>query len=283
MSAEWAPALAIVVVLGAPWVAPSNTPFFRLAAGLLGWLLAQKVMDLATRAPRDPKTDSSLGAFMLWLLSPTSLRWPTTAAAQRANRRRGARRALRAVVKALAALSLLLLSQLQPALHGVWVLDSLWALWLGYFIFSGGFDVATSIPMMAAGVLLGENFASPYLARSPQEFWARRWNRWVHGLLLRYVFKPLRGRPGLGIACCFAVSGAAHEYLVYATLGRFHGGMLVFFALSGGAVWAQRALRNRWTATSNVWAARAVHIAWLVAISPFFMDPILTAIPLRSW
>lgn len=82
---------------------------------------------------------------------------------------------------------------------------------------------------------------------SLRDFWGRRWNMIIHGLLRRVVFQPLRGVTAaerkpvalhreLGAAfATFAASGLLHEYLWLGTIGPSAplGGATAFFLLQG--------------------------------------------------
>jgi len=94
------------------------------------------------------------------------------------------------------------------------------------------------VSLSLRGLDYDDPFDNPLAARTPGEFWGRRWNTWVSHMLYRYVFLPSGGRrhPVRGTLAAFAVSGALHEgFVVVGTLG-FSGWMGGFFLLQGALV-----------------------------------------------
>lgn len=85
---------------------------------------------------------------------------------------------------------------------------------------------------------------------SPSDFWSRRWNCFIAGLLKRGVFKPFRTKLSKPVAALatFTVSGLLHEYVISifafaknAEGGPFaqapnHGTQLCFFAWNGAVL-----------------------------------------------
>ena len=90
-----------------------------------------------------------------------------------------------------------------------------------YADFSGGIDMVLGLSRML-GVRLSENFQSPYLSESIQEFW-RRWHITLGAWFRTYVYIPLGGskkgtlRKMLNTMVVFLVSGIWHgiEYLFW--------------------------------------------------------------------
>lgn len=90
-----------------------------------------------------------------------------------------------------------------------------------YADFSGGIDMVLGISR-ALGIRLSENFESPYLSESIQEFW-RRWHITLGAWFRKYVYIPLGGsrkgtlRKMLNTMIVFLVSGIWHgiEYLLW--------------------------------------------------------------------
>ena len=91
--------------------------------------------------------------------------------------------------------------------------------------------------MHVAGVYTVNPNKSPFLARTPADFW-RRYNRWMGQFLHEDVFKPLGGRrhPVRATLLVFAVSGLLHEYCFGVAIGRVQGYQTAFFLLQGVAV-----------------------------------------------
>lgn len=115
----------------------------------------------------------------------------------------------------------------------------------------------------------------PALARSVQEFWARRWNRPVHEWLMAHCFMPLarRRHPRLGILAAFAASTAIHVWLAAVPLELdMVLSMGVFFVVQGPVVLIELELGvPRWR--------RPLQHAWAVVVlgglSPLFVEPFL--------
>jgi alginate O-acetyltransferase complex protein AlgI len=113
-----------------------------------------------------------------------------------------------------------------------------WAATLGFAVqiladFSGYTDIARGCARML-GLELMENFRSPYLARSPSDFW-RRWHislsTWFH----EYVYIPLGGNKVLIAAfASLALSGLWHgaswHFVVW---GAYHGLLLMLWRAVG--------------------------------------------------
>jgi hypothetical protein len=136
------------------------------------------------------------------------------------------------------------------------------------------------------GYEIPERFHFPFLARDPMDFW-RRWNTYVGGWLLRYVFRPVAARyrgygvtwrlpvaQTLGIVAAFSVTGLLHDAFAYAATLDLGWAMSEAFLVVGAiaAAWAlggrlvrRRApdagLRGRWRGAAV--ASRAAF--WVIA------------------
>mmetsp|Transcript_26879 Transcript_26879/g.54870 ORF Transcript_26879/g.54870 Transcript_26879/m.54870 type:complete len:170 (-) Transcript_26879:165-674(-) len=65
------------------------------------------------------------------------------------------------------------------------------------------------------------NMNNPLLeSTSPSDFWGRRWNLMVHGVLKRGMYKPIRQYSSSTIAsiATFTASGILHEWIVHSAL-----------------------------------------------------------------
>jgi D-alanyl-lipoteichoic acid acyltransferase DltB (MBOAT superfamily) len=98
--------------------------------------------------------------------------------------------------------------------------------------FSGYTDMGRGAARML-GIVLPENFLSPYLARTPSEFW-RRWHVSLSEWIRDYIYIPLGGSRG-SKARVFVVAlltmiisglwhGAAVTFLLW---GAYHGALLI--------------------------------------------------------
>jgi hypothetical protein len=68
-----------------------------------------------------------------------------------------------------------------------------------------------------AGVQLVPFMLNPiFESSSPSDFWGRRWNLVVHGILKRGVYKPVRSKHSRRVAsiATFIASGLFHEWLL---------------------------------------------------------------------
>jgi D-alanyl-lipoteichoic acid acyltransferase DltB (MBOAT superfamily) len=119
-------------------------------------------------------------------------------------------------------------------------------LWAGVFAFAiqiyADFSAYTDIARGTSrwlGFELTENFAHPYLARSPTDFW-RRWNISLSSWFRDYVYIPLGGSRGgawlwaRNILVTFLLSGLWHgASWNYVLWGLYHGVLLLVTQLLG--------------------------------------------------
>ncbi len=120
---------------------------------------------------------------------------------------------------------------------------------------------------------------SPIFSRSIQELWGERWARPINEWLRDTFFRPFarRRRALVGLSLAFLVSAAFHAYAVWVALGAVRGlamaaWMFAFFVAQALVMILERALRvTRWPQT----AGRAWTIAWMLALSPLFVEPVV--------
>jgi alginate O-acetyltransferase complex protein AlgI len=103
--------------------------------------------------------------------------------------------------------------------------------------FSGYTDMGRGAAKMF-GINLPENFYSPYLSKSPSEFW-RRWHITLSQWIRDYIYLPLGGSDGsiiriaMVVIFTMIVSGLWHgAALTFLTWGFYHGILLVFERLA---------------------------------------------------
>ena len=130
-----------------------------------------------------------------------------------------------------------------------------------YSDFSGGIDMILGISRML-GIRMHENFDTPYLSQSFQEFW-RRWHMTLGGWLKEYVYIPLGGnrkgklRKVLNLLATFLVSGIWHgiEYLLWGVIN----GIFVAFGTK---------LQTRWKHLNRIVTFLLVSLLWSFFIWP---------------
>jgi hypothetical protein len=123
--------------------------------------------------------------------------------------------------------------------------------------------------MRQFGYEIPERFRWPILARDPLDFW-RRWNTYVGGWVLRYVFLPLtlgntqgkRKKTGwfvrvVGITASFVVVGLLHDAYVYANSFSLEGRAFQAFALVAAIVVGWGLIQTFWKRV----AGRAVPVS----------------------
>ena len=103
------------------------------------------------------------------------------------------------------------------------------------------FDLGAVVAAVAFGATLARHFDLPFLATSFGDFWGARWNLVAGASLRDAVYAPItegrffrvrkktaeeldaktkRSRRVVGVFACFAVSGAMHEFVLWALVGR---------------------------------------------------------------
>ena len=156
--------------------------------------------------------------------------------------------------------------------------------WLIFLFLSMGFDVF-SLLLLAGGHSPITLFRSPLLlSTSPQQFWGRRWNLLVHGLVRRTVFVPLKGSgvpASLASLAAFLSSGIFHEYAwLVAFPGYAPGTVLTFFILQLPFTLGQALLQRTRVGAALGRAmpqvvATAVVSLILLPTAPYFLQPCL--------
>ena len=130
-----------------------------------------------------------------------------------------------------------------------------------YSDFSGGIDMVLGLSRML-GITMSENFDTPYLSESFQEFW-RRWHMTLGSWLKDYVYIPLGGnrkgkaRKLLNTVITFVVSGLWHgvEYLLW---GLING---VFVAVGSG-------MKTKWKTLNRAGTFLLVTLLWSFFVWP---------------
>ena len=236
--------LAVPVVAALPF----SLPHFRFIAAVLAMVLVIKTLQAAARHERP----QGYLNFALFLCLPVVARWEISGRADIS-------RAIRSVLRGVALLALgiviaLTTTELKQSPVAFVILFQVEL----YLMAAGAFNILVA-PLALRGIDYTDPFCSPFLAKSPADFWGRRWNTWVNHLLHRYVFLPVSGkrRVGLGVFAAFAVSGLVHEAIFTFIAWQVTGWMLVYFLSQAALVM----LTSRWHAFRTL-TRRAPALAW---------------------
>ncbi|MEE9386526.1 MAG: MBOAT family protein [Nannocystaceae bacterium] len=268
-----------------PFLLPPQEHTARWVSAGFAIVFAIKAWERGAGRIADPRFWDSFPTFVFWWLVPPDLRWPTHAAEARGNRRVGVRKLCRAAAKLAVYLALLRLTGAYPNAVDIWIVHTLRAMLMIYTLVSAISDLVCGLAMLT-GVHVAEVFLSPALSRSPSDFWANRWNRYISGFARRQIFFPsvhALGANGAALAV-FLVSGLMHEYLVIACSGRlgsYTGWTTAFFLLHGVGVLVSRALRRMPRFPRA--AAVLLHLTWLAGTSPLFFRPLDQSLGFSEW
>ena len=99
----------------------------------------------------------------------------------------------------------------------------------------------------------------PWLAKSLQEFWGRRWNTWFSDICRTLIFRPLGRWPLLAMIGVFLFSGIIHELLInlpfHLSEGKaLYGSQILFFALQAFGIWFDRTFLSGQSWIRRFWA-----------------------------
>ncbi|KAI3851030.1 hypothetical protein MKX03_014455 [Papaver bracteatum] len=157
-----------------------------------------------------------------------------------------------------------------------------------------GAEIALAISGALGRIILGQEleppFDKPYLSSSLQQFWGRRWNLMVTGILRSTVydpvcrfFTPVSGKTWaqlLGVFLAFVVSGVVHEAVFY-YLTRAHPTWEVtwFFVLHGICTiievvikkWLNTSRSSRWVL--NRWVSRIMTVGFVIVTGIWLFTP----------
>ncbi|MEQ8766133.1 MAG: membrane bound O-acyl transferase family-domain-containing protein [Planctomycetota bacterium] len=240
-------AVAFVIFLGCKWLTitfhvprPKELP--RLMAYLLGW----PGLDLEAFLHGEVRDDDQ----------PTMGEW-----------------ALAAVKLGIGLVFVYGLARLVPKEQGYW------RGWLGMIgivmtLHFGSFHLLSCF-WRSRGVRALPLMNAPLLARSPSEFWGRRWNRAFRDLTHRFLFGPLARPWGASKAAFigFAFSGVIHDAVISIPAGGGYGGPTLYFLGQALAIRFER---------SRVWArhvkprpalAHLLTLAMLALPAPLLFHP----------
>lgn len=270
--------VAIAAVI--PFLTPSTPQWLRLVVSALAVVWAARVWERAHG--REPDV-ADAWRFWLWWGVPADARLPRTAQEATENRRAGIRRLARAATKVGVVVGVVVVNRAVEDITQSTMVFVAWSMTYLYACISGIADALTGA-LMLTGLHMSESFEAPMLARSPSEFWGRRWNRFVTRWAFRNVFIAAGGRrtPARATMLVFVISGLMHEYLLIACQhgwSRYAGWTLAFFVVQGLAV----VLGNAITRTMPRALAVLLHLAFLFATTPLFLIPLDDAVGYSKW
>lgn len=126
---------------------------------------------------------------------------------------------------------------------------------------------------------------NPAAARSPGDFWGRRWNRAFHLLTRRYLYTPIRRRLNAPVALglSFLISGLIHELVITLPARGGYGGPTVYFLLQGAGMMLDRETFIR----THPGFRRTFTLLLVLAPVPLLFPPVFVhnvALPMfRAW
>ncbi|KAK4745789.1 hypothetical protein SAY87_012101 [Trapa incisa] len=139
----------------------------------------------------------------------------------------------------------------------LWVLYCLHA-YLEFELMMALYAIPARVVLGGLGFELEPQFKEPYLTTSLEDFWGRRWNLAVSGILRLAVYDPMRNLcipimgselgSHAGVFSAFAVSGLMHEALFYYYYYTMEGPtweVTAFFLIQGACVVAEKAVKKR--------------------------------------
>jgi hypothetical protein len=126
----------------------------------------------------------------------------------------------------------------------------------------------------ALGFAVEKLWDCPVAVTSLGDFWGRRWNRIVPGLLREVIFLPVARRAGAQVAllAVFLYSGFYHE-LVSFMAGSGYGGPFLYFLLQWLGVAIENTRRARRLLRGRVWLARSWTFAVVLLPVGLFLQP----------
>jgi hypothetical protein len=257
-----------------PFLLPSTDPLARAVAAILTWLFAVKAFQYVAGHERPIGFANTL----LFLTIPAVVRWESP---YQPGNGRAVRALLTSVVQlGLAGLIVMIVLQFDSR-HPVQLLTTQFGIYLGL---AGACNLAV-IPLALRRLDYVDPFDNPMAARTPGEFWGRRWNTWVSHMLFRYVFVPAGGwrRPVMGTLATFGVSGAIHEGFMIVGTGRVTGWMGGFFLVQGLIVIVTARPVFRRLARQRPWISWAITLLLLLVTGPMLVRGADGVDPSNAW
>jgi len=210
-----------------PFLLPASAPIPRVIVAMVTWPIFVRMLRYAAGHERP----QGLHDFLQFLMIAAIIRWQSP---RRPDKARALRSLLTAVVQVGLATALMQTTLWLDLRNAVLLVTTQIGI---YLVVAGIFNVYETW-LSLRGLDYDPPFDSPFLSRTPAEFWARRWNTWIHAILHQYVFIPCGGRrhPVRGTFAAFAISGVFHVGLVAAGTLNLSGWMFAYFLLQGALV-----------------------------------------------
>ena len=259
------PLLVVPLLLPEDW--PLTRGFVTIWVG--GMLL--KLIETGWNRITAPEMGISIPRYLIWFHIQQDTSWPKNDTEKRENQQQGVYRLKRGFGYLVLILIMIGLATALPiSTYGIWV-QSFWGMWLFCFIVSAITDFA-SVPWLLMGVGVTEILQTPIFARSPRDFWSRRWNLWIKKFCHRNIFKPIQAKtsPLIAVSAVFLFSAILHEILVAYMVGHSIGYMSAFFILQGLATMIET--RFQWPSFPRSLAV-GLHTLWMSLTIPLFFFP----------
>lgn len=249
-----------VTLLAGDWWLAAAAPLLRMLALTAITFFGMKVVVLANTSARGMAMLPArrLLLFLLWPgMNPRLFERPR--APDRACARDWSRRALRNA--AIGALLVVLARAIGHAAAAPVLMVG-----LSLLVHFGLFTLLAA-GLVAAGFRARLLFDAPWRAKTPDEFWTRRWNRGFAEMTSIVVQRPLADRLGRQRALlgAFGLSGLLHEVAISLPVGAGYGLPTLYFVLQGLAALRLGARPSRaWTLLAIVLPLPLVFHPWFV-------------------
>jgi hypothetical protein len=150
----------------------------------------------------------------------------------------------------------------------------------GFFRLFAAFDL-WALVYRWLGFPVDKPFDNPAAATSLRDFWGRRWNRIMSGMLRDLLFIPLARHVGvvLAAAAVFAYSGVVHEFVSVLARSGYGGPTLYFLIQGAGFLFEGTRLGRRFLVGSPVvgrcWTALVVLAPVALVVPPVFLYEVI--------
>lgn len=279
--------ITLCIALSLPFFIPFRWTALRFIIAMIVFNKIIKSTEILYKRVYDPKMLETYGLYIFWSSNFPDTFIPKSQDEKREIQKQGLKRLSRCIFKTLAVVFLLFVSYKWPVIHRYYVTHYLWLCFLIYATFTNLGDFLTG-GMMLFGIGFIELFNNPFIARSPREFWGKRWNLYFRDVCHRNIFKPMAHlkKPALAAGIVFFVSAVLHEYLVFVCLHmRMIGYMTAFFMLHYIATVVETLVAKKFEYKKifPLPVAIGMHVGWMVLTIPLLINPLLLIFPVNSW